>query len=129
MHLREFALLDNLVVKMRSGLRQGVVRQPAIYGNHLAAHLLLIYFAGLVFFVASASPLAKLAAHEAAFNLPVEEICPGIAAPQRPVAIKNGNGRLQGEYRFDELGGLAAQLGRAQNCFSEEIRSEPNSRS
>src|SRR5271165_7066737 len=122
MHLGEFALLDNLVVKIRSGLLQSVVSQPAIHGDHLAAHLLLAHSASRVLFVARARPIGDLAAYEAAFDLPVEEIRAGVAAPQGSVAIEDRNSRLEGEYRFDELGGLAAQFGRAQNCFSEEMR-------
>ena len=69
-----------------------------IHGDHFTAYLFFVDFARLVLLVACPRPLGNLAADDAALDLPIEEVGPGVAAPQRPVAIENGDGRPQRQY-------------------------------
>src|SRR5260370_34633926 len=85
-------------------------RYARVDGDHLAAHDFFAHLAGLVVFVARQSPGDDLGRHQFALDLPVEEVCAGIAAPQRAVAVKdrdlgtegeNGIGELLGRWRKD----------------------------
>src|ERR1035437_3128771 len=92
-----------------------------IHGDHFTANLFFADSARLVLLVARPRPLGNLAAHDATLDLPIEEVGASVAAPQRPVAIENGDSRPQREHRLDKLSRCAAGFRSAQKCFSEEI--------
>src|SRR5260370_35347653 len=78
-------------------------RYARVDGDHLAAHDFFAHLAGLVVFVARQSPGDDLGRHQFALDLPVEEVCAGIAAPQRAVAVKDRDLGTEGKNGIVEL--------------------------
>ena len=69
-----------------------------IHGDHFTADLFFADSARFVLLVARQSPLRNVAADNATLDLPIEEIGPGVAAPQGSVAIEDRDGRPQRQY-------------------------------
>ena len=123
LHLRKDSWTDDLGEKLSCRAPQQPARDTMIHGDHFTADFFFADFAGFVLPVTRARPLRNLAADDATLHFPIKEVGAGVAAPQRPVAIENCDGRPQSKDRVNKLQGCARAVGCAQNCFSEEIMS------
>ena len=82
---------------------QHVFRQSTIHGHHFGAHIVFADLACQVIGVAGASPGDNFRGDQAAAELPLKKACAGIARPQRSIAIKNCELRLELENRLVEF--------------------------
>lgn len=86
-------------------------------GDHFAAHVLFADVAAFVVGISCACPLRDVIRKQSALEFPVEKALPGIARPERPIAIEHRELRLQPEYRLDKISRLQ-RAGRRHLCPS-----------
>ena len=79
--------------------------------HHFPAHGELRDFSCQVEAVAGVDPVTCVAGDDALFDRPHHEVIAGVSAPQRSIAVEDGDGWVSGENRIDEFFGGKADRG------------------